>query len=225
MDDAAIRREATELTADLIRIDTGNPPGNEAPAAHLLRTYLEAAGIECEMAARIGRPPEPGRPDTGHRRRPLARAVRSHRRRAGRRAGVDASAVRGPRRRRRLAVGTRRGRHEEPDGHPRGDDGGARPLRVPAEGRPAVHRAGGRGGRRRGRRHALAGRGTARPARRLRHRRGRRRPAGAGRRTRRRAHRVRARRRRFRSPSPRSAWPGTRRGRSRARTPCRASRS
>ena len=32
MDDAAIRREATELTADLIRIDTGNPPGNEAPA-------------------------------------------------------------------------------------------------------------------------------------------------------------------------------------------------
>ena len=26
MDDAAIRREATELTADLIRIDTGNPP-------------------------------------------------------------------------------------------------------------------------------------------------------------------------------------------------------
>jgi acetylornithine deacetylase/succinyl-diaminopimelate desuccinylase-like protein len=53
MDDAAIRREATELTADLIRIDTGNPPGNEAPAAHLLRAYLEAAGIECEMASRI----------------------------------------------------------------------------------------------------------------------------------------------------------------------------
>jgi acetylornithine deacetylase/succinyl-diaminopimelate desuccinylase-like protein len=57
MDDAAIRREATELTADLIRIDTGNPPGNEAPAAHLLRTYLEAAGIQCELAARdIDRP-------------------------------------------------------------------------------------------------------------------------------------------------------------------------
>jgi acetylornithine deacetylase/succinyl-diaminopimelate desuccinylase-like protein len=57
MDDAAIRREATELTADLIRIDTGNPPGNEAPAAHLLRTYLEAAGIACELVARdIDRP-------------------------------------------------------------------------------------------------------------------------------------------------------------------------
>ncbi len=57
MDDAAIRREATELTADLIRIDTGNPPGNEAPAAHLLMTYLEAAGIECELASRmVGRP-------------------------------------------------------------------------------------------------------------------------------------------------------------------------
>ena len=53
MDDAAIRREATELTADLIRIDTGNPPGNEAPATHLLRTYLEAAGIECELASRM----------------------------------------------------------------------------------------------------------------------------------------------------------------------------
>jgi acetylornithine deacetylase/succinyl-diaminopimelate desuccinylase-like protein len=53
MDDAAIRREATELTADLIRIDTGNPPGNEAPAAHLLRAYLEAAGVECELASRI----------------------------------------------------------------------------------------------------------------------------------------------------------------------------
>jgi acetylornithine deacetylase/succinyl-diaminopimelate desuccinylase-like protein len=53
MDDAAIRREATELTADLIRIDTGNPPGNEAPAAHLLRTYLEAAGLECELASRV----------------------------------------------------------------------------------------------------------------------------------------------------------------------------
>ena len=53
MDDAAIRREATELTADLIRIDTGNPPGNEAPAAHLLMTYLEAAGVECELASRM----------------------------------------------------------------------------------------------------------------------------------------------------------------------------
>jgi acetylornithine deacetylase/succinyl-diaminopimelate desuccinylase-like protein len=57
MDDAAIRREATELTADLIRIDTGNPPGNEAPAAHLLRAYLEAAGVDCELVARdVDRP-------------------------------------------------------------------------------------------------------------------------------------------------------------------------
>src|SRR3954447_14125717 len=57
MDDAAIRREATELTADLIRIDTGNPPGNEAPAAHLLRAYLEAAGIERERTAAIAAGP------------------------------------------------------------------------------------------------------------------------------------------------------------------------
>jgi len=57
MDDAAIRREATELTADLIRIDTGNPPGNEAPAAHLLQLYLEAAGVACELVTRdVDRP-------------------------------------------------------------------------------------------------------------------------------------------------------------------------
>ncbi len=49
MDDATLRREATELTADLIRLDTSNPPGNEAPAAHLLKTYLDAAGIETEL--------------------------------------------------------------------------------------------------------------------------------------------------------------------------------
>src|SRR2546423_11679860 len=51
MDDAAIRDEATELLRDLIRIDTSNPPGNEAPAANLLREYLEANGIACEFVA------------------------------------------------------------------------------------------------------------------------------------------------------------------------------
>jgi acetylornithine deacetylase/succinyl-diaminopimelate desuccinylase-like protein len=52
LDDAALRSEGTELLRDLIRIDTSNPPGHETPAALLLKNYLEAAGIECELVAR-----------------------------------------------------------------------------------------------------------------------------------------------------------------------------
>ena len=52
LNDAALRSEGTELLRDLIRIDTSNPPGRETPAALLLRSYLEAAGIECELVAR-----------------------------------------------------------------------------------------------------------------------------------------------------------------------------
>jgi acetylornithine deacetylase/succinyl-diaminopimelate desuccinylase-like protein len=37
----------------LIRVDTTNPPGNETAAAELLREYLEAAGVECELYARV----------------------------------------------------------------------------------------------------------------------------------------------------------------------------
>jgi len=37
----------------LIRADTTNPPGNETAAAELLREYLEAAGVECELYARV----------------------------------------------------------------------------------------------------------------------------------------------------------------------------
>jgi acetylornithine deacetylase/succinyl-diaminopimelate desuccinylase-like protein len=45
--------EAVELLQGLIRLDTTNPPGNETAAAELLRDYLEAAGVECELHARI----------------------------------------------------------------------------------------------------------------------------------------------------------------------------
>jgi acetylornithine deacetylase/succinyl-diaminopimelate desuccinylase-like protein len=45
--------DATELLQQLIRIDTTNPPGNETAAADLLRAYLEAAGVECELYARV----------------------------------------------------------------------------------------------------------------------------------------------------------------------------
>ena len=45
--------EVVELLQRLIRVDTTNPPGNETPAAELLRDYLEAAGAECELYARV----------------------------------------------------------------------------------------------------------------------------------------------------------------------------
>ncbi len=45
--------DTAELLRELIRLDTTNPPGNETAAAHLLRDYLEAAGVECELFARV----------------------------------------------------------------------------------------------------------------------------------------------------------------------------
>ena len=50
--DHDLRLEATSLLRDLIRVDTSNPPGCETPAAMLLRAYLEAAGVRCEVVAR-----------------------------------------------------------------------------------------------------------------------------------------------------------------------------
>jgi acetylornithine deacetylase/succinyl-diaminopimelate desuccinylase-like protein len=52
MDVEALRDEATELLRALLRIDTSNPPGRETPAAELLREYLEANGVACELVAR-----------------------------------------------------------------------------------------------------------------------------------------------------------------------------
>ena len=45
--------EGGELLQQLIRGDTRNPPGNETAAAELLRDYLEAAGVECELYAKV----------------------------------------------------------------------------------------------------------------------------------------------------------------------------
>jgi acetylornithine deacetylase/succinyl-diaminopimelate desuccinylase-like protein len=45
--------EVADLLQRLIRLDTTNPPGNETIAAELLRDYLEAAGVECELYARV----------------------------------------------------------------------------------------------------------------------------------------------------------------------------
>src|SRR3954465_3476141 len=52
MIDVALRDEATELLADLIRIDTTNPPGRETAAAVFLRDFLEREGVACELVAR-----------------------------------------------------------------------------------------------------------------------------------------------------------------------------
>ena len=48
-----LRDEATQLLSRLIQADTTNPPGNETIAAELLRGYLEANGLECELYARV----------------------------------------------------------------------------------------------------------------------------------------------------------------------------
>jgi acetylornithine deacetylase/succinyl-diaminopimelate desuccinylase-like protein len=45
--------EVTDLLSRLIQVDTTNPPGNETAAAELLREYLEANGLQCELYARV----------------------------------------------------------------------------------------------------------------------------------------------------------------------------
>jgi acetylornithine deacetylase/succinyl-diaminopimelate desuccinylase-like protein len=53
MSTVTLRDEVTDLLQRLIRVDTTNPPGNETAAAELLREYLEASGIECELIAKV----------------------------------------------------------------------------------------------------------------------------------------------------------------------------
>jgi acetylornithine deacetylase/succinyl-diaminopimelate desuccinylase-like protein len=45
--------EVVRLLQELIRLDTTNPPGNETLAAEVLRDYLEEAGVECSLYARV----------------------------------------------------------------------------------------------------------------------------------------------------------------------------
>jgi acetylornithine deacetylase/succinyl-diaminopimelate desuccinylase-like protein len=48
-----LRDETVDLLSRLIQVDTTNPPGNETAAAELLRDYLEASGVSCELYARV----------------------------------------------------------------------------------------------------------------------------------------------------------------------------
>jgi acetylornithine deacetylase/succinyl-diaminopimelate desuccinylase-like protein len=50
---SSLRGEVTDLLSRLIQVDTTNPPGNETAAAELLRDYLDASGLECELYARV----------------------------------------------------------------------------------------------------------------------------------------------------------------------------
>ena len=51
--ETSLRGEVAELLSRLIQVDTTNPPGNETAAAELLREYLEANGVACELYARV----------------------------------------------------------------------------------------------------------------------------------------------------------------------------
>ena len=48
-DDKAVKKEVTELLAELIRIDTSNPPGNETAAAQFIRERLASEGLRSEI--------------------------------------------------------------------------------------------------------------------------------------------------------------------------------
>lgn len=56
--ESPLGEQTVDLLSELIRIDTSNPPGNEAPAQELLAAQLSDAGFECELLAA-----EPGRPN------------------------------------------------------------------------------------------------------------------------------------------------------------------
>lgn len=49
MEPRGLREEAQEVLGRLIAFDTVNPPGNERALQEWLRSYLEAAGLECEL--------------------------------------------------------------------------------------------------------------------------------------------------------------------------------
>ena len=49
IDWTALGNETADLLASLIRVDTTNPPGNETPAAELLRRKLAEAGVDAQI--------------------------------------------------------------------------------------------------------------------------------------------------------------------------------
>ena len=87
--------EALEVLVRYIRIDSSNPPGNEAAAARFLGALIEAEGIECAYLETA-----PGREivllaAAGRRRRQAAHARQPHGRGAGGGGAVDGTGLRG----------------------------------------------------------------------------------------------------------------------------------
>ena len=125
------------VARDLIRIDTSNAPADCSAGARqrdrrggvparLPRRAPASTASWSRARTRTGPTWSPGCPGTGD--GAVAGVRRAHRRGAGRPAGLDAPAVRGRRRRRRLPVRPRRGRHEERGRGARGGDGRAGPV-------------------------------------------------------------------------------------------------
>jgi acetylornithine deacetylase/succinyl-diaminopimelate desuccinylase-like protein len=56
IDWARVSEEAVQRLQAYIRVDTTNPPGNETPAAELLRGWLAAEGIETQLYDPLGNP-------------------------------------------------------------------------------------------------------------------------------------------------------------------------
>jgi acetylornithine deacetylase/succinyl-diaminopimelate desuccinylase-like protein len=52
LQERSLATEATLLLQSLVRLNTVSPPGNETPAAELLRDYLTGAGVECVLHAK-----------------------------------------------------------------------------------------------------------------------------------------------------------------------------
>ena len=53
----ALNKECIEHLQALIRLDTSNPPGNEAIAVAYVRAQIEAAGVTCDVVeSELGAP-------------------------------------------------------------------------------------------------------------------------------------------------------------------------
>ena len=165
--DGALREEATKLLADLIRIDTSNPPGHETPAAVFLQWFLEREGISLRADREGPGPRQPRRAHQGQRRGAVPHVARAHGRRAGRARVLERRSLRG-RGAGRLRLGSRRARHEEPHGLQRPRLRADRAQRHPSARRSGADRRGRRGGGHDRRRAPVRRRAAPRRAHRLR---------------------------------------------------------
>ena len=141
--------EVVELTRDLIRADTTNPPGNETLGVEVLEAYLRAQRRASPSASRATpRAPtsSPGCAAAARARRSRSPATRTSSTRIPRTGASPPFARRGAR---RPPLGARGARHEGPDGGQRRRARRARAQRLGAERRRPADRRGRRGGRRR----------------------------------------------------------------------------